>query len=180
MYHKDANFWEFGDYKDAHLSRLDLPPEVCEQVNAWWKKPSNFLLFLGNPGCGKSYLIAALIHGLIEKNQKWFRYFHEGDFYSKMRQCMDRNFDYHYEIRTICEAPWVFMDDIHSTQCTEFQKECLFNFIDIRLQTGFPTIITSNLFIEDMQKVYHGRFISRLKSKKNSCIELNWKDKRQE
>jgi DNA replication protein DnaC len=178
MYHRDSNFWELGDYAEAHLSKLQMPDEICNKINEWWKNPSNFLVFLGNPGCGKTYLIAALIHGLIEKKIKWFKYLHEKDFYSKMRKTIDAGFDYEYEIRTICEAPWVFMDDIHSTQSTEFQKECLLSFVDIRLQTEFPTVITSNLFLDQLEKAYHPRFISRLGSKKNTIIELKWVDKR--
>jgi DNA replication protein DnaC len=180
MYTRDSNFWELGDYKDACLSKLDLPPEICAKISEWWKNPSNFFVFLGNPGCGKSYCIAAIIHGLIERKINKFRYFHEKDFYSSMRRIIEKGWDYEYEIKTICETPWVFMDDIHSGQSTEFQKECLFSFLDIRTTTGYPTIITSNLFLDQLSKVYPERVLSRLKNKRNTVIEMNWIDKRQQ
>lgn len=179
-YHRDQNFWEIGDYKNAHLSRLDLPTEICEKINNWWKKPLGFLIFLGNPGCGKSYLIAALINSLNENKKGGWKYFSEKKFFSELREVINKNWDYEYEIRKICETPMIFMDDIHSGQSTDWQKECLFNFVDNRSISRFPTVITSNLFLDQMYKVFEPRFISRLKDKRNIIIELNWKDKRQE
>jgi len=177
-YNADSNFWELGDYANAHLSKLQLPQEVIEKIFSWWKGKRNMLVFLGNPGCGKSYLIAALIHELIDKRQT-FRYFHEKDFYSQMRKTIEKNWDYEYEIKRLCETPFLFMDDLHSSVSTDFQKECLFNFIDQRSISEYPTIVTSNLFLDQMKSVYEERFISRLKNKKNTIIELNWIDKRQ-
>lgn len=180
MYSRNSNFWELGDYKNACLSKLYFPPEICEKISKWWKKPSNFFVLLGNPGCGKSYCIASMIHGLLEKGINNFRYFHEKDFYSSMRHIIERGWDYEYEIKTICETLWIFIDDIHSGQSTDFQKECLYSFLDIRSQTEYPTIITSNLFLDQMSDVYHPRILSRMKNKKNTIIEINWIDKRQE
>jgi DNA replication protein DnaC len=183
FYHKDKKFWEMGDYKDAHLSKLDLPDHISEKINNWWKNPQRFLLFLGNPGCGKSYLIASIINSIYEKNdnlKNQFRYFHEKDFFKIMRETIGKNWDYEYEIKSICETFLIFMDDIHSAQTTEFQKEALFNFLDQRSISGYPTVITSNLFLDQLSKAYEPRFVSRLKDKRNVIIELNWKDKRQE
>lgn len=174
------NFWEMGDFKEAHLSKLNLPPEEITKINDWVKNEKRFLVFLGTPGIGKSYLIAALIHSLIEqKKGHWFRYMHERDLFSIMRDCIAKNWDYESEIKRICETPYIFLDDIGSSQTTEFQKEVLQNFIDTRWIMGYPTMITSNIFLKQMYEVFEPRFISRLKDKRNTIIELNWEDKRQ-
>lgn len=182
MYHKDANFWELGDYKDAHLSRLIQPDDVIEKINNWWKNPNNFFVFLGNAGCGKTYLVAAMIHALLEDKDKknHFRYFHEKDFYSKMRQIVEKGWDYEYEIKRLCETYMIFIDDIGASQGTPFQKECVFNLIDQRSISQLPTVVISNLYLKDFSREYPERFVSRLKNKKNTIIELNWIDKRQE
>lgn len=180
MYNRDSKFWELGDYKDAHLSKVELPEEHLERINAWWADPKNFLVFLGNPGCGKTYLIAALIHSLRERPRMHHRYLHEKDFFSLMRSTIEKGWDYEYEIKALCETRLIFMDDIHSGQSTDFQKECLFSFVDQRIISGYPTVITSNLFLDQMAKNFSERFVSRIKSKKNTVIELNWIDKRQE
>ena len=96
-----------------------------------------------------------------------------------MRKTIDLGWDYEEEIKTLCSTKWFFMDDIRSTQGTEFQKECLLSFVDQRSLMQFPTVITSNCLMSDLNQEYHPRFISRLKDKRNTIIELNWVDKRQ-
>ena len=173
-------FWEHGDYKNSCLSRVDLPCEIIEKVSDWSKNPKGMLVFLGNPGVGKTYLIAAFIHLLLETKNFHFRYLHERDLYARMRDCVEKGWNYERDIETICETKWIFLDDIHSGQSTEFQKEVLLSFVDKRGITNLPTIITSNLFLDELGKQYSSRLISRIKDKKNLVIELNWIDKRQQ
>ncbi len=179
MIFKATPFWEKALYKDAHLSKVELPADAIEKIYQWWKKPSGIFFFGGNPGCGKTYLLAAMIHDLIEKKQTDLRYFTERDFYSYLRTVIERNWDYTMEIQRICEARILFLDDIGFCQSTEFQKECISSLIDERMLQQLPTIITSNLFLEHLAELYHPRVVSRLKAKNNCIVELNWKDKRQ-
>lgn len=219
------NFWERGDFREAHLGKVNLPSEEVLKIHAWVENKERFLVFLGNPGVGKSYLIASLIHDLNEKKENkknlrkieqdkiwqkihkkeegWeelfnnptndkiklleyqerhnftFKYLHERELFGFCRECMQKDFDYQKEVERICETRYFFLDDIGSTQLTEFQKEVLQHVIDTRWISGLPTMITSNIFLKQMYEVFEPRFISRLKDKRNTIIELNWEDKRQ-
>lgn len=173
-------FWKKEAYKDAHLSKVNLPAEVLEKIIIWWKKPSGILFFAGTPGVGKSYLLASMIHDLNENKKSQWRYMTERDFYSHLRGTIEKSWDYNWEIQRLCETPLFFLDDIGFCQATEFQKEVLASFIDERVMTKLPTVITSNLFLDQIATAYHPRVVSRLKSKNNIVIELNWIDKRQE
>ena len=175
-------FWETERYKDACLSKLELPIETAQTLLNWVEKDKSILFFAGNPGVGKSYFCAAYIHRLKEKKQR-FRYFTEYEFFNKLRETISKGWDYEYEIKRICEEKYLILDDIgtsRSENLSDFQKEALHILLDLRYNDKLPTLITSNIFLKDMEKVISKKFASRLASKENTIIELNWIDKRQE
>jgi DNA replication protein DnaC len=171
------NTIEGEEYQHAHLSKIHLPDNYLQVISEWCKTGKNMLLFLGNPGVGKTYFCAAYLNYLIEK-KKWFRYMHEKDFFGKLREVINNNHNYEYEIAKICEAEHLIIDDIGSSQMTEFQKEALLSLVDHRSQSRKPTVITSNHFIKDLYEKFEPRFCSRLRDHRNTIIELNWIDKR--
>lgn len=175
-------FWESSRFKDATLSKIQQPPEISDKLLGWIKKDKNMLVFMGNPGVGKSYFCAAYIHMLQEKKQH-FRYFSEADFFRKLRESISKGFDYEHDIQCICEAKYIIIDDIGTArgeQLSDFQKEALHILIDIRYNLQLPTLITSNLFIKDIYEKISPKIASRLSAKENTLIELDWIDKRQE
>ncbi|MEN6512244.1 MAG: ATP-binding protein [Chloroherpetonaceae bacterium] len=170
--------FDFGEkYQDAHLSRVDLPQETLEKIIEWNRKPQNFLIFCGNPGVGKTYLCAALCKECLDRKQPVY-YLTEHQYFNKLRSVIQRDWDYEFEIKKLCEYPFVIIDDIGSSQMTEWQKEVLFSFVDLRSRNNFPTFLTSNFFIDDFREKFHSRFVSRLLDRRNTVIELNWIDKR--
>ena len=175
-------FWQTERFKDACLSKLQLPPETVENLQNWVTKDKDILFFSGNPGLGKSYFCAAYIHRLEEKKQH-FRYFTEYDFFAFLREGIHKGWDYEYQIKRLCETKYIILDDIgtaRSEKLSDFQKEALHIFLDIRYNDRMPTLITSNIFLKDIPSVLSPKFASRLKSKDNTIVELNWIDKRHE
>lgn len=165
------------DYQHAHLSKIHLPENYLQIISDWCKAGKNMLIFLGNPGVGKTYFCAAYLNYLIEK-KKIFRYMHEKDFFGRMREVISKNWDYESEIARLCEIDHLIIDDIGSSQMTEFQKEALLSLVDHRSQSRKPTVITSNHFVRDLGEKFEPRFCSRLRDHRNTIIELNWIDKR--
>lgn len=177
---KHFSEFEFGNkYSDAHLSKIELPPQEMERVLHWVKNPKNFLVFCGTPGVGKTYLCAALCKEYLDLKKPIY-YLSERQFFNRLRSVIQKDWDYEYEIKKISEYPFVMIDDIGSSQMTEWQKEVLFSLVDWRSKTNFPTVLTSNIFIKDMAEEFSPRFVSRLKQTGNTIIELDWIDKRQQ
>lgn len=166
-------------YQDAHLSQVNLPVETTEKILSWITKNSGNLIFCGNPGCGKTYLCAALLKRWLDE-KKLVRYFTERNFFNKIRDAIQKNWDYEVEVKMYAEAPYFILDDIGSGQLTDWQKEITFSFLDHRINNALPTIITSNLWLEELKSNYGERFFSRLMDRENCVIELNWIDKRRE
>jgi len=176
------NLWETARYKDAHLSKLILPNDILEGLMSWINKGKDIMLFAGNPGCGKTYFCAAYINYLKEKG-KHFRFFSESDLFQRMRQNINKGFDYEYDLKEICETKYIILDDIctaRNDQLSDFQKEVLHSFVDHRYTSRQPTLITSNFLLNDFKTKISEKFASRLSSKDNHLIELNWIDKRQQ
>lgn len=170
----------FGiEYKNADLSKVLQPKSIIEKIELWWKSKQGFLIFCGNPGVGKTYFCAALCRNLLEKNRH-FRYMTEREFFKRMRDTINHGFDYEYEIKKLSEADFFILDDMLSSQMTDFQKECLFYFIDYRYSNRLPTIITTNHFLTDFNsfEILNERVLSRLRDGRNTLIEIKGKDKR--
>lgn len=168
------------DFKEACLSKVVLPEGAPEKIIQWLSTPSNLLVFCGNPGIGKTFLCVAIGKFLIEK-QKHFRCFNEISYFSHLREKVGENVDSSREIKRLCEVEYLILDDVGSSESfTPWQKDQLFSLVDHRTASRKPTIITSNIFTVNMDKIFSQRFISRIKDKRNTLLEFNWIDKRQE
>jgi DNA replication protein DnaC len=175
-------FWQTARYKDACLSKLQLPDNIAQTLHDWVKKDKHLLFFAGNPGVGKSYFCAAYIHRLQSLGQP-FRYFSEHEFFGHLREIIQKGWDYEWAIRDLCQTKYLILDDIGTARdekLSDFQKEALHILIDIRYNEMLPTLITSNWFLDKIEENISKKFASRIRSKDNTIIELNWIDKRQE
>lgn len=170
-------------FKHAHLAKLEFPDHVIEKINNWIKNPKHFLVFLGNAGIGKTYTCHAIANYLLEK-KRYFRLTNENDFFSMLKKVMGIPYwEVFDELKRLCETEFFFFNDMGSGRpddITDWQKEQVFNFIDVRYETMLPTVITSNHFMKDIKEIYPERVHSRLMASENTVIELNWHDKRQQ
>ena len=74
-------------YQDAQLSQIDFPPEVMVQLNEWVKHPKGMLIFIGNPGIGKTHFCAALYNYYINKVRVF--YANESEFLRRIRNSIN-------------------------------------------------------------------------------------------
>mgnify|MGYP001037883228 CR=1 FL=1 len=164
--------------ENAHVAQIDQSKEDIEKILNWIDGKKNILYFCGNVGTGKTFLCAAFYNFVKEKN-KHIRAFTEYKLFGLLRAEIQKNFDPLMKIEQICESPYVILDDMGSSSMTEWQKEMLFEFVNIRVESGLPTLITSNMKKNDLLKTFHERFSSRIYAAKNTIIELNGEDRRQ-
>lgn len=165
-------------YRDAHLSKLEFDVSVMEKLNAWVKSPKNILAFLGSQGIGKTYFCAAIYNHFNEKIKVF--YMTEYDLFRDLRKTMsEKSEDYVEKIKRMAgyDGLWI-LDDLGTSQMTEWQKEVIFLFIDEIYKNNKRLVITSNLFLNDLGEVYSKRFKSRIGSVGNTLIESNGPDKR--
>lgn len=167
---RNANWNEF----------MKMYPGIAKIILKWakeaLKREQTFLVLLGDPGTGKSHLA----HALFEWYKKFFntaRYWQERDFFNKIRKGIDRGCDYISVLEAQCDDELIVYEDLGKSQLTDWQKEILFNFIDMRYNCCRPTIITTNYKPTIIKKLYgesHGNAITdRLFAKDSTNIDFS-------
>lgn len=107
-------------------------------------------------------------------NFRSFRYWKEQNLLQQIRSNMDTyKGDYLLSLKYLIDDPLVIIDDIASDKHSEWREEVLFGLIDERYNSMLPTVITSNLSINEFKRIYQERFTSRLFAKENYIIEIN-------
>jgi DNA replication protein DnaC len=134
-------------FEPAHHETLRGALKLARDFAA---EPSGWLVLTGLPGCGKTHLAAAVANDLSARGQAvyfvtvpdlldYLRTTYAPD--SKVRY--DRVFD---AVRT---APVLVLDDLGSHSSTPWAQEKLFQLFNYRYNAKLPTVITSNLHIDD-------------------------------
>lgn len=94
---------------------------------------------------------------------------------------MDSAGDYLKSLNYYIDHEFLMIDDIGSSGFNDWRKEVMFDLIDRRYESRLPTLFSSNLTREDLDKNLGPRAYSRLFSSENLIIEMhNASDLRQE
>ena len=151
------------------------------KIAEFMKKRRKFLVYLGNPGLGKTFLCASLFEWAI-RGFTSFRYYRERELQKKLLNAeIEHGWDTYKYLLDLTDDPVIFLDDVGKTKYSEPKEDHLFDFIDIRLSSCDPTIITSNLSSSEFRKIYGERLCSRLFCKDNIIIEeMSGVDRRME
>lgn len=162
-------------FKDAHLANLLLQPEDHKSLLAWIKRPRNFLIFMGGPGSGKTYAAVAINKYLYDNAKKhgkeyYINFFTQHILYDKMRELISKNWTLDYFFETLKDSLLLTIDDFGSTRNNEWQIEQMTNIIDNRYKSNRATIITTNLSMNEIGRVFHPRIQSRLSATENLII----------
>lgn len=177
---KNSKFIQDPDFVEARINNIHLKGEHVKVLSNWVLKPSDFLCFFGSPGIGKTYFCSAFYNYITQEKKKHCIILSERDFLSGLKDCFNQGWDCSYEIDKIKEAEYFILDDLGSCNNTDWYEEVIFSLIDERHSCRKPTIITSNLYLNDIKKKYNPRFFSRLADRRNHIVELQDKDRRQD
>lgn len=159
-------------YEGANFSLVRLHVEEDgKKIWEWIRGLNNFLVYLGSPGCGKTLFCAAMLDW-VKNRVNTFRYYNEREFFARVRRSMENaSGDYRDAIEYLTDDDLVIFDDLGSSGYTDWRKEVLFEFIDLRYSSKKPTIITSNLTRQDLIKAVGERGVDRLLASENKIIE---------
>jgi len=145
--------------------RIRLGQQQADSLESAYNSALNFaenrkgwLLLTGRYGCGKTHLAAAIANHAIESGIStlfltvpdlldWLRYAYSG---------VDMSFEERFE--EIREIPLLILDDFGTQNATPWAQEKIFQIMNHRYINKLPTVITSNMPIND----FEGRTRSRL------------------
>jgi DNA replication protein DnaC len=165
------------EYRDAHMSKIIQNEEVMNKLMKWFENPEYIFYFTGKIGTGKTYFVSAIYNRWIEE-KKNVRAYTESNFLSHLKTGFKDNIDSSYEIKRLCDCDIFILDDMGHSRINEWQKDMLFEFIDIRSSMKRPTLITSNLSKKDISSAFDDRLASRLYASRNTIVYSDGEDRR--
>ncbi len=117
----------------------------------------------GNTGLGKTHLSLAIAREVIERGFGVI-YCSTPEILSKLEKerfgKSYNNSDDSEEALKECDL--LILDDVGSEFHTSFTKNIIYNIINFRISHGKPTIISTNLELEELEVMYSQRLVSRL------------------
>jgi DNA replication protein DnaC len=166
------------EYKNAQMSKIYQDDETMTKLLNWFKNPEYIFLFTGYVGTGKTYFVSAIYNHWIDE-KKNVRAYTEDSFLSHLKSGFKEGIDAVYEIKRLCECDIFILDDLGHSRMNEWQRDMIFNLIDIRSSMRRPTLITSNLMKSDFMEIYGSRLTSRMFSYRNTIVINKGEDRRQ-
>jgi len=136
----------------------------CVSFVADYDKVNTNLLFYGPSGLGKTYLSSCIANELLEGN-KTVLYHTASVIFSaleEMRFGRDQSEEAQILARRIFDVDLLIIDDLGTEFMTQFSVAELFRIINTRLLNGKKMIISTNLSLEDLEKKYSERIVSRI------------------
>ncbi|MDR2931950.1 MAG: ATP-binding protein [Oscillospiraceae bacterium] len=140
--------------------------DFCVEYADGFTQDSDSLLFLGQTGLGKTHLSLAIAQCVTEKGF--------GVLYTPAQRLMDRlesekfgkapedreNYVDNMNIVLTCDL--LILDDLGTEFATSFTASTLYNIVNTRIVEKRPTIMSTNLDPQGIEKRYSQRMVSRL------------------
>lgn len=149
------------NHKDNALKALNAAKEFvarcCREAHGLG------LLFTGKVGTGKTFLAAAVANALMEKELQVL-FLVVPDLLDELRATYDKKAET-TELDLLDTArgiPILILDDLGAHNYTEWTRNRLYSIVNYRLNQQLPTVITSNLNLQEMEEYLGERTTSRL------------------
>ncbi len=150
------NYYE-GENKKVMEKIYNFLNEYADNLN----NKSSSLLFLGGTGLGKTHLSLAIAKKSVEKGL--------GTIYSPTQNLLHKlekeHFSYSDEtplMDDVMGCDLLILDDLGAEFSTSFTGALIYNIINTRILAERPTIISTNLSMEEIEKRYTPRVASRI------------------
>nr|PZN31952.1 MAG: ATP-binding protein [Chloroflexota bacterium] len=136
------------------------------------KQPRGWLVLLGNYGCGKTHLAAAIANQLL-RNHYQVLFAVVPDLLDHLRSTFGPNSEVEYDKRfeDIRDAQVLILDDLGTENTSGWAREKLFQIINHRYNYAMPTVITSNRKPEDIDPRIFSRMSDRALCEEITIIE---------
>ena len=135
----------------------------CKQYADNFSLKSDSLFILGQTGVGKTHISLSIAKEVSSRGYtvaygsllNYLRIIEKEHFGRTPNSETDT-------LQILIDTDLLILDDLGSEFQTSFYESTLYNIINSRINLGRPTIISSNLSVDELQKNYNERIISRL------------------
>lgn len=172
--------YKFKTFADCTPTLPENLKKIYELASSWCEKyPNSHILnvnMLGGTGTGKTFLLECMASRLIERG---FNVMFTSAF-SLNEECRKYHFSLPSLVNDFMDCDVLIIDDLGTEPVLKnITIEYLFNIVNTRQRRYKPTLISSNLSIDDIINRYDDRIYSRLANKLSSLnLEFNGIDMR--
>lgn len=134
-------------------SRFGLIKWLTNYIEAYKNNEKRKGLFLtGNFGCGKTYLISAMLNELAKLDKKIAIVYYP-EFLRSLKSSFGDDSEYNQKFNYIKKVELLLIDDIGAETTTAWSRdEVLGNILQYRMQENLPTFFTSNFTLEQLEE----------------------------
>ncbi len=119
------------------------------------------LILVGPTGVGKTHLVAAIIHELA-KMEEYVVFLYTADFLDEIRETYDDEYTGEDKFEMVRTATILVLDDLGTERMTDWAKEKITQLLNYRYNNLLPTIVTTNLSLDELRERIGERAFSRL------------------
>ena len=166
---KEMNFINFKRRTDLSVEQQDNMDAAYRAAFDFAKNPEGWLVFMGETGCGKTHLAAAIVNFRYELGKSAL-FVVVPDFLDHLRSAFspDSKVSYDQFFESVKTAPLLVLDDFGEQSTNPWVKEKLFQLINYRYNSRLPTVITTRLSLDEIMAEVDGSISSRLVDRKVS------------
>jgi DNA replication protein DnaC len=145
----------------SYQRRADLSAEQQDNMDAAYrlafdfaKAPEGWLVFMGETGCGKTHLAAAIVNYRYEMGQPAL-FVVVPDLLDHLRSAFspDSKVSYDQLFESVKSAPLLVLDDFGEQSASPWVKEKLYQLVNYRYNGRLPTIITTRLTLDEIMQL---------------------------
>lgn len=147
--------------KEEEARSLEM---ALQAAYSFAEQPRGWLTFLGEPGCGKTHLAAAIAHELTRRGERTL-FVVAADLLNHLRETFrpDAVIGYDSRMEEIRRAPVLILDDlsIEARGMSSWAREKFYEILIYRFDYLLPTVITSIQKPDDMDLRLRSRVYNR-------------------
>ena len=158
-----ANFDPRGRAVDEY--QAETVRRVFRRACAFAQDPSGWLVLQGLPGTGKTHLAAAIANERAGKGQPAY-FVTTPDLLDHLRAAYhpDSKVSYDKVFEAMRTTRLLILDDLGAQSSTPWAEEKLFQLLNYRYNAKLPTVITTNLHLDDQEPRIRSRMLDPLLS----------------
>ena len=154
-------------FKKFDWKRVNLPLEDRQNLERAYnlavefaRSPEGWLVFMGDNGCGKTHLAAAIVNYRYEM-KKPALFIVVPDFLDHLRSTFspESKISYDQYFESVKNAPLLVLDDFGRQTTKPWAQEKLYQVINYRYNACLPTVITTNCSTDELDDPISSRFI---------------------
>ena len=166
---RDIKNARMKDIKTTDKNRFPVIKWLKEFINTYDNDKHLKGLYLnGNFGCGKTYLISAMMNELARKGTQVAMIYYP-EFLRNLKESFNDSEEYKHKFNYIKKVPLLLLDDIGAESVSEWSRdEVLGTILQYRMEESLPTFFTSNLTISELEQhlAVTGREIDIVKARR--------------